>query len=157
MTPTQDNNNKNAFEKYVLFLFNDSKWRIIRWTADFSKEIKRGIKSDSEPDLILEHRKTGKIFAVECKHRKNWFEGKKGRAIKWADVWQIRKYVEFQEKKGYPTRVIIGVGGTSEKPNQLFNVPLHSLKYPIVHKNYLKRFERETDKEFNLNEYGILI
>src|SRR6187399_3147752 len=77
------------FEDYIVTLFNKRKFRLIEWRSD--KMASNGVLalSCSWPDLVFaSFGKKKNSFAIECKWRKNFFEG----GLDWADSQKIEIY-----------------------------------------------------------------
>lgn len=146
-----------AFEVYIISLFNNDEWKLIRKSPDTIRTLHRISEEDSYFDFIIKHRKTGKSFIIQCKYRTTFNKGYKKDIIEWAKEDQIRNYFKFQEKEKLPYFVIIGLGNKPKNPEQTFLVSLDKIKrYKIVTKDYLKQFERDTKAKFTINEFDIL-
>ena len=142
-----------AFEAYVLSLFDMRDWSIVDYTKDLSKKIGRKVESDSNPDLVMRHKDTNKVIAIECKYRSGFVEGTKGYGITWAPKYQIKNYNAYREKTNYPVFAIIGIGGSPAKPKSIFTVPLYRLKYSFAFEDYLNEFERSSQDKFTIEEF----
>jgi hypothetical protein len=86
--------------------------------------------------------KLRETFAVECKWRKGFVQGRK-LGLEWATDRQIQNYLNFAQAKGIPVFVIIGVGGEPDDPEEIYIVKLEYLKLPYVTAEYLARFLRK--------------
>ncbi len=142
-----------TFESYTISLFDARDWIISTKTGDFAEKLGRKVESDSNPDLIMKHRDTNKIIAIECKYRSAFKELKKGQGLNWAQEYQMKNYKVYQEKTHSPVFVVIAVGGKPTNPQHLYLLPLYSLKYSLVFKEYLDRFERDPKTKFTLKEF----
>ena len=40
------------------------------------------------------------------------------------NTWQLQNYINFERQKGVPTYVILGLGGSPDRPNELYVIPL---------------------------------
>jgi len=146
-----------SFERYILSLFDEQNWIIVDYTKDLYKKFGRKVESDSNPDIVIKHKNTQNTIAVECKYRSGFTTGKKGKedyGIFWAKDYQIKNYVAFKEKTGYPVFIIIGVGNIPSNPTDLYIVPLAAImKYEFATKNYLEKYRRQKDGRFIIDEF----
>jgi hypothetical protein len=131
-----------VFEKYIISLLPDNEWSIVDYTKDTIKGIPRKIESSSNPDIILRHRETNKLIALECKYRTDFFRTDSGRILLVKD-YQIQKYKTFNKEKGYPVFIVIGIGNKPGNPEKLFLFPLNSIQFSPSSMEYIKRFEIE--------------
>lgn len=136
------------FEDYVISLFDNKsgKFKLVEWRSD--KRASNGMfaLSNSYPDLEFvfignqRHR-----FAIECKWREKFIEGK----IRWAYKYQIRNYEQYQNEKRIPVFVAIGVGGAPSHPEKLFVTPIcHISMYTEVYECNLISFSRNPRHRF---------
>lgn len=141
----------HAFEDFIVTLFNRRKFRLLEWRSD--KKASNGVYplSCSYPDLEFIYSK-GKLkhrFAVECKWRKQFFNGK----ITWADEKQIDAYKDFQYQRAISVYVAIGIGGTPSNPQQLFITPLDHIKmFPDVFRSRLIPYTKDPLQKFDTSE-----
>ena len=158
---TPDNHKRGKdFEKVVIDLFNKTEWNIEDWTRDVSGDAGRLVRSDMNPDVIVSHKETGRQFAIECKYRskfgKGKFEEKKGFGvgIEWANKSQIKNYKRFEEKKRIPVYILIGFGGSPNRPERMFLAQLKAvMSYESILKRYLEDFERSPKDKFTIEEF----
>ncbi len=135
------------FEKYITTLFNERKFKLETWRK--SRKIQDNIypidMSYPDLELIFVHKRKFR-FAVECKWRKQFFNGK----IKWVNDYQsIVIYHEFQSRFLIPVFVAIGVGGLPDNPKQLFVTPLNQLGAKTdVYESELIPFNRKPSHRF---------
>lgn len=129
-----------AFEKYIISLLPEQEWSIVDYTKDTIKGIPRKIESSSNPDIILRHRETNKLVALECKYRADFFKTDSGRILLVKD-YQIEKYKAFKEEKNYPVFIVIGIGEKPSNPEKLFLFPLNSIQYAQTSIKYIEKFE----------------
>ena len=151
-TPKQ-NNELDSFEKgflfenYVVTLFNKRKFRLVEWRGD--KIASNGVSplSNSWPDLVFASVGKKKIhFAVECKWRKQFFEG----GTDWADRNKIDSYLDYQRDKNIRVYVAIGIGGLASNPEKLFVTPLdHISNYPFVYQSRLIPFKKNPEQSID--------
>ncbi|TMI65369.1 MAG: hypothetical protein E6H07_05460 [Bacteroidetes bacterium] len=135
------------FENYMVTLFNKRKFRLLEWRGD--KIASNGVSplSNSWPDLVFASLGKKKFhFAVECKWRKQFFEG----GTDWADRYKIDSYLEYQRDKNMRVYVAIGVGGTASNPEKLFVTPLdHISMYPFVYQSRLIPFKKNPEQRID--------
>jgi hypothetical protein len=125
-----------AFEKHVMGLFGkDFK---VRWMREASKE-----EVDLNPDLEVEYAATGDAFGVECKYRASHFLGR----IPWAKEYQLRKYGRYRGS-GKRLFIVIGLGGTPEKPDYMYCVPAWQAVSTMLDIDLLKRYRRDPARKF---------
>ncbi len=114
----------NAFENFVLNLFNQRSGRFIPVSHDSKSATIFGkiAASTTYPDLkfLFSTRGNKYKFAVECKWRQSFNGGK----IHWAEPNQLKNYRHFQNHWNITLFVAIGIGGEPSIPNLLFVTPL---------------------------------
>jgi hypothetical protein len=75
-----------------------------------------------------------KHFAVECKWRNHFYQGK----INWAKDYQVVNYGRYQNDNDEPVFIAIGIGGTPSKPNTFYLIPFKRLTKTYATEDYLK-------------------
>lgn len=143
-----DENAKNGldFEKFVVKKFDSKYFKIIAWAGDKFVDGKYA-KTNENPDIIFELslKDVKNKFAVECKFRSNFYKG----GVEFSTQAQFERYKSFEEKEGLPVFIGIGVGGTGEKPERIFMVPLRVLKGPFIDFETLGKYEKKNlEKNF---------
>ena len=137
------------FEKSIVRRFDKNFFHIIHWRSD-KKVDGRFPESNGDPDLVFEYRHCDlKIrFAVECK----WRAGFRSGLIEWTTARQLERYCAFQEKEGVPVFIVIGCGGTPEKPESTFVFSLDDVAPRTTHLSvkFLQKAEMKRE-EFFLN------
>jgi len=99
------------------------------------------------PDMVFRHRSSDTKFAVECKYRSKWEINGNAPQIEWAEEHNIENYLQFSEERKMDVVIIIGIGGTAEKPEEVYAAPLHALKkFTYARKNYLQQFKLTNTK-----------
>ncbi len=136
------------FEEYISNLFTE--------TFFYRKQLRKSKKFDETyyindsyfPDIEMELVFTGKRnyrFAVECKWRRNFKNGK----IHWADDNKICTYRMFQDRVRVPVFVAIGIGGEPDNPEKLFLTPLNNIYMKNeLFESDLNPFERNPRRRF---------
>ncbi len=137
-----DINRKNGFdfEKYIVKKINPKYFKIIEWAGDKYIDGKFALTT-SQPDLLMEL-KIGKNISplsIECKWRKQTFKG----GIEIGTNEQITNYRNFQDKRGIPVFIAIGLGGTGQEPKHLYLVPLKEIHSNFIENADLLRFEKK--------------
>lgn len=135
------------FENYIVTLFNKRRFRLLEWRGD--KIASNGVSplSNSWPDLVFASLGKKKFhFAVECKWRKQFFEG----GTDWADRYKIDSYLDYQRDKNMRVYVAIGVGGNASNPEKLFVTPLdHISMFPFVYQSRLIPFKKNPEQRID--------
>jgi hypothetical protein len=109
----------------------DSRATIQSWTPD--KGINEGIniKSNGEPDFLLELKRDTEstLMAIECKYRSIYKpQGNNEKIIQWVKYYQYKRYEQYQECTGRNVYMLLGVGGDPKSPDNLYFGPLSKLK-----------------------------
>ena len=95
--------------------------------------------------MVFRHRSSDTKFAVECKYRSKWEINGNAPQIEWAEEHNIENYLQFSKERKMDVVIIIGIGETAEKPDEVYAAPLHALKkFTYARKKYLEQF-RLTD------------
>lgn len=145
----QDNYEKGrAFEDFIIRLFNERSFHLKEWRKSEKFPDSNLPLDHADPDLEMELVFSGARkyrFAVECKWRKEFRDGK----IEWATSRQICTYEDFQRGYRIPVFVAIGVGGEPDNPEKLFVTPLDNIRdYTEVCESYLIPFRRRPTRRF---------
>lgn len=148
-TSYQDNYEKGrAFEDFITKLFNERSFHLKEWRKSGKVPGSNLPLDHADPDLEIELVFSGARkyrFAVECKWRKEFRDGK----IEWATSRQICTYEDFQRWSGIPVFVAIGVGGEPGNPEKLFVTPLDNIcEYTEVYESDLIPFRRWPTRRF---------
>ncbi len=143
--PQTNHDNKvkgDAFEKYVVQHFSRKYFRLQEWRSDKYVD---GIYAVSNhfPDLEVvfdfKAKSIKQAFAIECKWRKNFYNND----IEWAKDYQVKNYQDYATKLNIPVFVVIGLGGTPDKPQELFIVPLAKMNSSTITKTELTHYKKE--------------
>ena len=141
----QASKNGYDFEKYIVQKFSKKRFTIKKWAGDKYVE---GIYSEENqyPDLVLEFRYNNikKPLAVECKWRKNYYNGK----IEFSHDAQLKRYKKFEKDKNTDVYIALGVGGKASAPKELFLIPLKKIHKPTISKEDLKAFNKNPNDWF---------
>lgn len=150
-TESVDHNKKNGdeFEKYVVQKFDQKYFNIKHWAGD--KYVK-GYYADTttQPDLLYEFKLKGKTteFAVECKWRKQLYKN----GIEFAYQQQFERYNDFEKTKKIPVFIVIGLGGESDSPENVYVISLREMKSNFIHMSDLKKYEKKKNTNFYFDE-----
>lgn len=128
----------SRFEDYVASLFPEPDFIIQDRTRDISKHLERRVESDSNPDFIFRERKTGRVFAVECKYSSIWKQGRSGDVGLWWDTAQAARYRAFERETGIPVYVAFGIGGHPGKPKEVYRLELSRLQSPFLTQSLIR-------------------
>lgn len=130
------------FEKYIVRLLPDN-YKNLRWTGD-KYAGGRYDERNKLPDIFFDMELNNAYsVAIECKFRMSYFND----ILFVARKEQLDRYREFQEKSDIPVFLAIGVGGSGAHPEELFIAPLNAIKFPVVKKSYLKKFQKKLDQK----------
>ncbi len=133
-----------AFEMFVRDHFNHKDYSLVEHVNDKASH-EHVTERSKYPDMVFRHRSSDTKFAVECKYRSKWEINGKTPQIEWAEEHNIENYLQFSEERKMDVVIIIGIGGTAEKPDEVYAAPLHALKkFTYARKKYLEQF-RLTD------------
>jgi hypothetical protein len=136
------------FEDYVdKRIFTNKYYRLIHRTSDYSQNKSRFQEKAKEPDFTYEIINSGKQFMVECKYRKDFYDGE----VEWTKESQLRRYRAIAKKKRLPVYVAIGMGSPSN-PSRLFIIPLKDAKYVSMYDYYLEKYECDPDEPLSPKE-----
>lgn len=126
------------FEQYVSNLFPEPDFVVVDRTRDISKFLDRRVESDMHPDFVFRNQKTGETFAVECKWRGRWKRHKNLGFGLWWKTWQGERYRVFGQERGMPVYVAFGVGGSPEKPEEVYFLKIEDLVYPFLKQSLVR-------------------
>jgi hypothetical protein len=149
-TPQQEETTEKKgleFTKAVIAKFDKKYFKLKEWRSD---KFDGGVYPEANmyPDLEFEFnlRDTKSLFAIECKWRKNYYKN----GIEWAKDYQLKNYKKFKTDKNIPVFVAIGVGGTPEKPSEVYIVPLSAIENTFITQTELKNYQKADfqDKNF---------
>ena len=133
-----------AFEMFVRDHFNHKDYSLVEHVNDKASH-EHVTERSKYPDMVFRHRSSDTKFAVECKYRSKWEINGNAPQIEWAEEHNIENYLQFSEERKMDVVIIIGIGGTAEKPEEVYAAPLHALKkFTYARKKYLEQF-RLTD------------
>jgi hypothetical protein len=95
-------------------------------------------------EIMIRTKTREAIFAVECKWREGFTNGK----VEWAKDYQLKNYVEYQKSKSFPVFVIIGIGRSPDFPEHLFIISLKDIYSTTLNEKQLKEYLRSKKGDF---------
>ena len=135
------------FEDYVLGLFNvqvSESFVLKEWQGDKTLgSIKP--ENNSNPDFVFRY--NDKEFAVECKWRRNL---DKDLSKDLFSVKRIENYKAFSRIRKMPVTIVLGVGGESCNPEQLYVIPLENMASLLTQTRHISDFFCSI-QEFNIS------
>lgn len=134
------------FEQFIIQLFNQESFDLIKWRKSEKLDDEILLKDCANPDLELIFSRFKKYhFAIECKWREKFIEGK----IKWASDNQIHSYQDFENRCRIPVFIAIGIGGEPSRPDKLFVTPLRNIEtYSKAYEADLIPYKRKPTSKF---------
>jgi hypothetical protein len=139
----------DRFEEFVVKRFSSEKfYKLMEWRGDKYVD---GIFAESNqyPDLelVFKLKEIERRFAIECKYRSEVIEGD----VKITYEDQLKRYKEFDSKTDIPVYMLLGLGGSSKNPSELFLIPISGIEYPYISYEKLKEFEKDLESPFYYN------
>ncbi|WP_210463812.1 hypothetical protein [Rufibacter roseolus] len=140
--PKEDNLRKgHDFEKFVVTRFSKKYYTIKEWTSDKSVD-GRFAETTLQPDMVLKLNldSFSKELALECK----WRQRLPKEGIEVATENQLKRYKRFEQEKGIPVFIVLGIGGLASSPKHLYTIPLREISHGFIPHDQLTKFERES-------------
>jgi len=134
------------FERFIQNKFPEREYILVSATKDLHKKLRRFVESDANPDFVFREKKTGKVFAVECKYRSDYVTGNLGDKGVWWKKEQGERYRHYSQQNNIPVYVALGVGGNPKNPKQLGLVPIE-----VIQKQYYKFIPKKIVEQYSLN------
>ena len=149
-----DEEKGRSFEEFIVSMFSKDYYKIIEWRGDKYYN-GRYAESNMLPDLELKlkTKKHEVVFAVECKWRNEFYNGK----ITWAKDYQLKNYKEYEAQTENKVFVIIGIGGEPSNPSSLYIVPLKDINSAILTLSNLKKYYRQKKGNFFLDPVTLVM
>lgn len=126
------------FENYVASIFPEPEFVIQDRARDTGKKLGRFVESDGHPDFVFRSQTTGKVFAVECKWRGRWAWQPNGGQGLWWNLGQQMRYEEYQKQTGIPVFVAFGIGGTPDKPAEVYFLEVERLRFHFLYRSLIR-------------------
>lgn len=139
--PDENKAKGDNFEKFIVKQFDKKYFTLNEWRSDKYTD---GIYAVSNhfPDLEVEFNLNSKNvsdkLAIECKWRKNYYQG----GVEWAKDYQLANYKKYAEKLNIPVFIVIGIGGEPENTEELFIIPLTKIDTNFILKENLLPYRK---------------
>ena len=140
------------FEKYVVARFDMSRFNLFYWKGS------RDISHDAYINPVLEfdyQENTAVVpFAIECR----WMRDFENNGVMWATFDEIERYKNYERSSLRTVFVVIGVGGETSYPKNLFIVPLSRIPrhMEVLTLDFLEQFRRtEADAPFQFSRNSL--
>jgi hypothetical protein len=133
------------FELYIRELFGERNFKVLDWRNTIVTANQQLPRSYFLlPDLeLLFVRNNRYRFAVECKWRKEFFQGN------WEAADRIEIYKKYQREQNIMVFIAIGIGGQPSKPAKLFVTPLDHISHSTkIEERDLIEFKRRPTQRF---------
>lgn len=144
------------FERYVHELFNERNFKVSDWRSSIvisDKQLPRSYFLLPDFEFLFIRNKTHR-FAVECKWRQEFIDGK----IQWAEEDRIIIYNRYQRERNIKVFIAIGIGGLPSNPEKLFVTPLDVIsKSSEVGESDLLPFKRKPTRRFFYDTVQLLL
>lgn len=136
----------DLFEDFVIDLFPEDVFQVIQITPRREDLNGRWVEQSNFPDIRLRHEPSKHQFWVECKFRSSTYQNK----LQWCESYQLKRYKEIQESVR-PEKIFIvaGLGGTCNRPDSLYCMPLDEIEYPGLFLNAIEKYRRNPQTNFN--------
>lgn len=155
--PKQENNNiadnsdestrkGREFEKYVVSLFDRNFFSIVHAQSDKSFD-GRHVETNQNPDFVLrlETNSGWANIGVECKYRS---KVNKNYPIQFCEDYQLRNYQNFGYANEMNVFIVLGIGGTPSKPEEMYVFPIFDLRMNTMSYNALKSHFKRPGSSF---------
>ena len=120
----------NDFEDTVIRMFDPSVFELIHRTPRYDESHGRYVHGMELPDLRFKEISTGRKFWVECKYlsrfEPDW-------SIEWCTRSQLTAYKRTSHEYRGPVLIVIGVGGTIEKPEKVYCLDLARINFTTLY------------------------
>lgn len=120
----------NDFEDTVVRMFDPSVFELIHRTPRYDEAHGRYVRGMELPDLRFREISTGRKFWVECKYRSRF---EPDWSIEWCLRSQLTAYKRTSHEYRGPVLIVIGVGGTVEKPDKVYCLDLDRINFTTLY------------------------
>lgn len=128
------------FEKYVREkVFTKDRYALIERTHNAKTNGEDFVESSLKPDFKFRNKKTRKEFYVEAKFRSKLYMGK----LEFCKQKQLERYKSYT--KECPVYIIVGFGGESSNPQQLYIEDVNKLEFPAIYEYKLKELDLQSN------------
>jgi len=144
------------FEDYIISRFAPADYSLIEKVNDYTSR-HHATERSKYADLVFRKEATKEQFAVECKYRSRWTQSHGKLALAWVEQRKIDDYNQFSKERDIDVIIVFGVGGTPDKPEEVFALPLRLLQKPLPpYKDFLKNFKvADGNYEYNARQHNL--
>lgn len=131
----------NNFEAYIADELKESGCRLIEWNQGTTTPNGNYAENEFKPDFLIGQKARGLDLAywVECKYKSKL--SKQGFML---EKPQFERYAETQHESRKKILIVLGVGGQSDKPDQIYVIPLDTIKeYKRVGLKYIDHYKTD--------------
>jgi hypothetical protein len=122
------------FERYSRkYIFTQNNFKLLQKTHPY-RNTRANYVPSADPDFKFLDLNKGKVFFVEAKYRASFFKGQ----VNWCTDKQLSSY--NRRSLEYPVFILLGVGGTPERPAFLSLIPLQQAQYNILFQRHLEKY-----------------
>lgn len=143
------------FERYILDQFEEKYFKMEYWQSDKGHN-GRYPESNQNPDFVfrLETQSAWGNLAVECKYQSNI---NANAPVKFCEDYQLRNYQNFGHRNKMNVFLILGLGGTPKKPEELYFLPILDMKSNSILYKDLQKYSKKLGTRFFYNlDFGTL-
>jgi len=124
------------FENYIRKeIFTDKYYSLVDRSHAYEANQKDFVRSSLNPDFKYFDKKGRKEFWVEVKFRSETYGGR----VNWCSDQQLKRYQDCHRK--IPTFVILGIGGTADRPGRIFLLSMTQAKYTSLFESLVYKYE----------------
>lgn len=128
----------DTFEKLVQGMLPDDEFALMNASPRRFDDEGRTMEEAKDPDFRYLHHRSEQVLWVICRYRKDTYYDK----VQWSTPAQLNRYRNFQrDVEPEALYIIIGLGGTPNRPDHIFCIPLHEVLCPVLPLSKLKEFE----------------
>jgi len=133
------------FEEFVIERFDLNYFTIVEKSHSWETNEKHFVESSKNPDFLLRYNPSREEFAVECKYRSRLNQDG---MLECCKPYQFQRYKEFMQKRNVPVFIVVGLGGSDDKPDDLYVIPLRDMKHPTLYKSAFMPFSKNPRNNF---------
>jgi hypothetical protein len=136
--PMRDALNQSHFEAFVITLFDPLFFRSER--MKHRALVGNKLSENIQPDLHMrfDHKEATARVAVQCLYKASSDK----QQLTLFSLKQLQFYTHYEEEHEIPVYYVIGVGGTSSDPKELYLIPAKAIQTEVVNKSFLKPFQK---------------
>ena len=135
-----------VFQSYVRqHLFCKDEYIKLQKTPGYVENKGDFAENTKEPDFKFMSA-NGKTFFVEAKYRSRYFKG----SIELCKPYQMRRFREIAKRT--PIYVVIGVGGHSTNPAEVFFLPFKKIQYSCLFPSFLRPYQVPANRPISENQ-----